>query len=48
MEYNRKVQPMVGEGQGRPGEERTMAFGTVTISEGSGADQKVGGHPAQL
>ncbi|KAI3435969.1 hypothetical protein D9Q98_002027 [Chlorella vulgaris] len=41
MEYNRKVTPMVGEGPGRPGDERTMSFGTVTINEGSGADQKV-------
>lgn len=51
MEYNRKVTPL-GEGgaPGKPGDERTMAFGTVTITEGSGADQKVraakeeGGH----
>ncbi|KAL4429360.1 hypothetical protein ABPG77_005134 [Micractinium sp. CCAP 211/92] len=41
MEYNRKVTPL-GEGgaPGKPGDERTMAFGTVTITEGSGADQK--------
>lgn len=43
MEYNRKVTPLLGEGgaAGKPGDERTMAFGTVTIAEGSGADQKV-------
>ena len=40
MEYNRKVQPMEG---GRPGDAREMAFGTVTITEGAGAEQKVGG-----
>lgn len=39
MEYNRKVQPLEG---GRPGDAREMAFGTVTITEGSGAEQKVG------
>jgi hypothetical protein len=41
MEYNRKVAPAVGEGAARPAEERTMAFGTVTVAEGAGADQKV-------
>ena len=39
MEYNRKVQQLLGGGEGKP--ELTMAFGTVTVSEGSGADQKV-------
>ena len=39
MEYNRKVQPLEG---GRPGDAREMAFATVTITEGSGAEQKVG------
>lgn len=43
MEYNRKVPPTAGEAAGRPAaEERTMAFGTVTVSEGAGAEQKVG------
>lgn len=37
MEYNRKVQPLEG---GRPGDAREMAFATVTITEGSGAEQK--------
>lgn len=41
MEYNRKVQPMMGEGAGRPGEERTMSFATVTVTEGAGGEQKV-------
>lgn len=45
MEYNRKVQAL-GEGgipSTKPGDERTMQFGTVTITEGSGTEQKVGG-----
>ena len=34
------MQPLEG---GRPGDAREMAFATVTITEGSGAEQKVGG-----
>jgi hypothetical protein len=46
MEYTRKVQPTLGGGEGgsgKPGAEREMSFATVTVAEGSGADQKVGG-----
>ena len=43
MEYTRKVQPVLGEAGGRPAEERTMSFATVTVAEGSGAEQKVSG-----
>lgn len=41
LEYTRKVAALGEAGVPRPGEERVMTFGTVTLPDPSGAADKV-------